>query len=60
MYAFLHPALAQTSDCFRSNYTCTHFLIYDTPEKERENKKTLISKMAKTELRQMPNTSQIK
>ena len=30
MYAFLHPALAQTRDFSRSNYTCTYFLIYDT------------------------------
>ena len=28
--AFLHPALAQTRNYSRSNYTCTHFLIYDT------------------------------
>ena len=27
---FLHPALAQTMDYTRFNYTCTHFLIYDT------------------------------
>ena len=44
MYAFLHPALAQTRDNSRSNYTCTHFLIYDTPvhtwrERERERER---------------------
>ena len=27
---FLNPTLAQTRDYSRSNYTCTHFLIYDT------------------------------
>ena len=31
MHAFLHTALAQTRDYSTSNYTCTHFLIYDTP-----------------------------
>ena len=31
MYAFLHPALAQTRDYTRSIYTCIHFLSYDTP-----------------------------
>ena len=30
-YAFLHPALAQTRGYSKSNYTCTHFLSYDTP-----------------------------
>jgi len=30
MYAFLRPALTQTRDYSRSNYTCTHFLSYDT------------------------------
>ena len=28
---FLHQALAQIRDYTRSNYTCTHFLSYDTP-----------------------------
>ena len=44
---FLHPALAQTRDYSRSNYTCKHFLIYDTPvhtwnkwSSERARKKT--------------------
>ena len=34
MYAFLHPALTQTGDYSRSNYTCTpctYFVIYHTP-----------------------------
>ena len=31
MYAFLHPALAQTRDYSRSSYTGTTFLSYDTP-----------------------------
>ena len=31
MYTFLHPALAQTRDYSRSNYTCTRFLSYATP-----------------------------
>ena len=30
-YVFLHPALAQTRGYSKSNYTCTHFLSYDTP-----------------------------
>ena len=30
MDAFLDPALAQTRDYSKSNYS-THFLIYDTP-----------------------------
>ena len=28
---FLHPALAQTRDYSRSNYTYMHLVIYDTP-----------------------------
>ena len=31
MIFLLHPALAQTRDYSRSNYTCTHILSYDTP-----------------------------
>ena len=49
---FLHPALAQTRDYSRSNHTCTHFLIYDTPvhtwnkwssERERERERKQVS-----------------
>ena len=45
---FFTSVLAQTRDHPRSNYTCTHFLIYDTPvhtqnkrspERERERKR---------------------
>ena len=31
LICFLHPALAQTKDYSRSNYTCAHFLSCDTP-----------------------------
>ena len=47
MHAFLHPALVQTRDYSRSNYTCIHFLWGERDTERDRQRETDTTKLEK-------------